>query len=160
MTMPTIRAQVVKQSGFTLLEVLISLVILAIGLLGLSALQVTGLKDNLSAYQRSQATQLTYDIIDRMRANKISASNYLTSYMAPSTATQIAGCSTSAGCNASQMAQNDLYEWNTELTDLLPNGKGTITVSGDTYTVSVSWDENRDGTVDANDPNFKASFQL
>ena len=56
-------------SGFTLIEVLISMLILAVGLLGLAGLQATGLRNNLSAYNRSQATQLAYDMADRMRAN-------------------------------------------------------------------------------------------
>jgi len=58
-----------KQRGFTLLEVLIALLVLSIGLLGLAALQTTGLRSNEMASMRTTATQLAYDISDRMRAN-------------------------------------------------------------------------------------------
>ena len=58
-----------KNTGFTLIEVLIAMIILAVGLLGLAGLQATSLRNNQSAYNRSVATQLAYDIADRMRAN-------------------------------------------------------------------------------------------
>ncbi len=56
-------------TGFTLIEVLIAMLVLAVGLLGLAGLQATSLRNNQSAYNRSQATQLAYDLADRMRAN-------------------------------------------------------------------------------------------
>jgi len=145
------------QSGFTLLEVLVSLVILSIGLLGLAGIQAISLKDNHTAYNRSQATQLSYDITDRMRSNKVVIDNYLTSFMTSATAVTQASCSV-AGCTAAQMAQNDLFEWNRALIDVLPSGRNTISKSGDTYTITLSWDEDRDGD-NTNDPEFRASFQ-
>lgn len=66
------------QTGTSLLEVLIAVVILSIGLLGLAGLQVAGLRVNQGAMQRSQATMLAYDVLDRMRSDRdfVSASNY------------------------------------------------------------------------------------
>lgn len=60
-------------AGFTLIEILISVVVLAIGLLGMAALQMNGLRNNQSAYFRAQATQLAYDMADRMRTNIVEA---------------------------------------------------------------------------------------
>lgn len=57
-----------RQQGFTLLEVLIAMVVIAVGLLGLLAMQVYSVKGNDSAYLRSQATILAYDLVDTMRA--------------------------------------------------------------------------------------------
>jgi type IV pilus assembly protein PilV len=147
-----------SQLGFSLFEVLVTLVVLAIGLLGLAALQATGLKQNHSAYHRSQATQFAYDITDRMRSNKSAINNYLSSFMLPTVAVSQASCLTT-GCTSAQMAQHDLFEWNSNLTSYLPNGTGTITVNGSTYTITVSWDDNRDGVVNSDDPNIQASFQ-
>jgi type IV pilus assembly protein PilV len=129
------------QKGFGLLEVLVTLVILAIGLLGLAGLQATGLKNNLSAYHRSQATQLSYEIADRMRANVAGISSYVSG-----TPTATASCGTTTGCSAENMAKNDLFEWNAVLADVLPSGVGTITQSGAIYSISVTWDDDRDGT--------------
>lgn len=145
-----------KQGGFTLLEVLVTLVILAIGLLGLAGLQTTGLKNNLNAYQRSQATQLSYDIADRMRANVAAISSYVS--IVPTNATAKLACTTTSGCPAASMAENDLYEWNTSLEGALPTGVGTITQSGSVYTISVTWDDDRDG-VGANNAKFETSMQ-
>mgnify|MGYP000544723906 CR=1 FL=1 len=153
----TLPVVAIKQSGFTLLEVLISLIVLSIGLLGLAGIQAISLKDNHTAHHRSQATQLSYDITDRMRTNKVAIDNYLTAFMASGSAVAQAGCSV-AGCSAAQMAQNDLFEWNTVLIDVLPNSRNIISKSGDTYTITLSWDENRDGD-NTNDPEFQASFQ-
>ncbi len=56
--------------GFTLLEILVAVLVLSIGLLGIAGLQVTGLRFNHSAYARTQATLLAYELADRMRANR------------------------------------------------------------------------------------------
>jgi type IV pilus assembly protein PilV len=176
-----------KHSGFTLIEVLIAALILAIGLLGMAGLQATSIKNNLSAYNRSQVTQLAYDMADRMRANRnesldsatgsvIEASTYLT--MDSADAVAQANCSTVTGCTGAEMAQNDLFEWNAALTGALPSGVGTITADAATqiFTISINWDDNRDGDVDGDgganegdvdndgdtddDPFFETSFQL
>ena len=155
-------SQTSRQSGYSLFEVMIAIVITSIGLLGLAGMQATGLRNNHSAYQSSQATVLAYDIADRMRANTSSINNYLTSFMtltAATTAGEQSGCKSTGGCSTSQMAQNDLLEWNAALAAALPSPTGTITVAGDIYTIGVSWDDNRDGNVDGDDPDFQMSFQ-
>lgn len=144
-----------KNNGFTLIEVLIAMVVLAIGLLGLAGLQATSLRNNQSAYNRSQATQLAYDIADRMRANVAGKTTYTTG-----TATTTATCLTTAGCTKEEMAENDLKEWNDAIIATLPSGTGTITISAGIYTITINWDDNRDGSVNNSDPNFQTSFQL
>ncbi len=67
-------------SGFTLIEVLVSLLILAIGLLGIAALQFKGLRYSNSSFIRSQVNFLAYDIADRMRMNSANADDYLISF--------------------------------------------------------------------------------
>lgn len=64
-----------KHRGFTLLEVLVTLLIVSIGFLGLAGLQVTGLRSNLSADSRGQAALMVNDIIERMRANPLGVQN-------------------------------------------------------------------------------------
>ena len=152
-------------SGFTLIEVLIAMLILAVGLLGLAGMQATGIRNNLSAYNRGLATQLAYDIADRMRSNvadagTFGASVYIT--MNPTAAAAQAACIAVAGtCTTAQMAQQDLFEWNQNLANLPAGGVGTITVDANNlFTISVNWDDNRDGNIDNTDPNFQVIFQL
>jgi type IV pilus assembly protein PilV len=153
-----------KNTGFTLIEVLIAMLVLAVGLLGLAGLQAVSLGKNQSAYNRGQATQLAYDIADRMRANSSLPGNYLTTFMAPTAATCattpcMACRSSTNSCTPAQLATQDLFDWNLALSTL-PSGTGTITISGAVYTITVNWDDNRDGSVDAADPNFQTSFHL
>lgn len=122
------------QRGFTLIEVMVAVIVLSIGLLGLAALQTTGLRNNHSAYYRSQATFLAYDIIDRMRANRdaATAGNY-----------NLAMPATPSG--GSGIAAADQAEWINSLGNLLPSGDGSIAVNSATgaTTVVVQWDDQR-----------------
>lgn len=117
------------QRGVTLLEVLISIVVLSIGLLGYAGLQTTSLKNNTSAFQRSQATMLTHDVLDRMRANLPNLSSY-----------QV-GMGT-LGTLA------DLVDWKGEVQNALPDGDASIAIDAGTRiaTITIQWDDNRDGT--------------
>jgi len=154
-----IHFQASRQTGFSLFEVLITMVVSVIGLMGLAALQAAGIRSNQSAYHSSQAAILAYDIADKMRANTSSINNYLSSYMAPDAASAQAGCNTTGGCSSAELAENDLFDWNSDLVSTLPSAAGTIALDGVIYTISVNWDDNRDGVVDADDANFQVSFE-
>jgi type IV pilus assembly protein PilV len=151
-----------KNAGFTLIEVLIAMVVLAVGLLGLAGLQATSIRNNLSAYNRSQATLLAYDLADRMRANVAGKATYTS--ILPGTATAKTNClpttMPATGCSPAEMAENDLYQWNITVTTTLPNGAGTVTVNAGVYTIGITWDDNRDGFTNSNSPTFQTSFQL
>ncbi|OOZ41369.1 type IV pilus modification protein PilV [Solemya pervernicosa gill symbiont] len=147
-----------QQNGFAMMEVLVTVLVLSVGLLGIAAMQTTGLKYNHSAYLRTQATLLAYDISDRMRSNMsaVTANSYVTAYNDSGTA--ISNCSSaSSGCSSVQMAQNDLFEWKGTLSSELPFGQGQITrVSGSNqWTISVMWDDERNNS----DKIFTTVFQ-
>lgn len=146
-----------KNAGFTLIEVLISMLVLAVGLLGLAGLQATSIKNNQSAYNRSQAIQLAYDLADRIRANPAGQASY--TIILPGAATAKANCLLTTGCTAADMAENDLFEWNSTVTSILPGGIGSIAFAANIFTITVTWDDNHDGNVDSNDPSFQTSFQ-
>lgn len=174
-----------KQSGLSLIEVLIAIVISSIGLLGLAGMQATGLQNNHSAYHRSQATVLAYDIADRMRSNVDAVGNYLSSYQSPPVgiwvsdfvivdglyqivekwvpgdeSAELAGCKTTAGCSLEKMARSDVIAWGGALASTLPSGTGTVTFDGARYTVNIRWDDNRSGGIDDADPTFQMSFRM
>jgi len=133
-----------KYSGFTLLEVLIALLVLAIGLLGLAALQTTGLRSNQMATMRTLATQLAYDMTDRMRANPagVDAQDYV-----------IATNETPADPPVTR-ADTDLTEWRAQVARL-PGGLSSITRNAGppvTHEITVYWDEERSGATLGNCP--------
>ena len=162
-------------SGFTLLEVLIAMLLLAIGLLGLAALQTVSIRNNLAAYNHGQATQLLYDMSDRIRANvgahpwDANSITVVSSYRIADTSTlgtTPTSCTPPAGCTRTQVASNDLIEWNNAIFATLPKGRGIITASTNPvtdstiFTLSITWDDDRSGAVDGNDPTFTIGLQL
>lgn len=143
-----------RSAGFSLLEVLIALVILSVGLLGIAAMLGTTVKSNDSAYMRSQATILAYNIIDRMRANPNAADNGIYNIAigtpAPGSSTVCTGGG--AGCGSTVLADYDLTQWKQTLSSPangLPNGDGSIATTqvGGVYlvTVTVQWNDSRAG---------------
>ena len=117
-----------RAAGFTMLEVLISIVVIAFGLLGVAGLQAFALKNSVSASSRSIATVLATDLIERMRANPVGATDG--SYANGSSmgaATKVDACLQVAGCPTPQdLAKNDLFEWQNLISTSLPGGAGFV----------------------------------
>ena len=154
-----------RAHGFSLLEVLIAVAILSVGLLGLAQMQTIGLRNSQSAYYRTQATLLAYDIADRIRTNAVSSAAYVGSGVdlndiQSNTGTQNQQCnSVTSNCSPATLAANDISNWLTSVADSLPLGSARITYSAPQFTVSITWDDNRDGTVDTSDQTVTTSFQ-
>jgi len=117
--------------GFTLLEVLITVVIFSIGLLGLAGLQATGIKLNHSSLLRTQATLLASDVADCMRANRGTIGNYALD--------MDDGLHGTPG----DQAERDINNWLQTLDQMLPGGDGSITLDGNRATIAVRWDDTR-----------------
>ena len=117
-------------SGFTMLEVLVAMVVLSVGLLSLAGLQVISLRTNHSSYLRTQATIQSYDIMDRMRVNpdRVKAGDYDKPTQEGSAGTENTACETSAGCAIADVALHDLFRWNEAIADVLPDGVGIVCI--------------------------------
>ncbi|MCU0976326.1 MAG: type IV pilus modification protein PilV [Steroidobacteraceae bacterium] len=147
-----------RQAGMTLVEVLVALLVLSIGLLGIAALQTTGLRATQASGARSQAVMLSYDIIDRMRANRQDAiaGDYDTV-----TSEDFAA---DPGAAPPGMPGDDLIAWKTQLAATLPEGRGAIVRAVGNpalVTVTVEWvdrDDNRD--ADAQLLQFQTTTRL
>ncbi len=119
-----------NQRGFSLIEVMVTLLILAVGLLGLAGLQTLGLKFNTQSYQRTQAVLNAYDIVDRIRANAggIAMGVYDdidVTVPAPGLPLN-PDCGAVTPCDNTQMADYDIAQWKNSLAELLTQGKGTV----------------------------------
>lgn len=125
--------------GFSLIEVLVSVLVLSVALLGMASLQLFGLRFQQSAYLRSQASMAAYDVLDRIRANPqgMAAGSY--DNIDTDTAPADPNCKRSAGgCTPAQRAQTDAAEWTLVVTTL-PGGNGTVTRAGNDFTVQIDW---------------------
>jgi type IV pilus assembly protein PilV len=143
-----------QQNGMTFIEVLIALVILVTGILGAVALQAVAKKSSFDSMQRSLASSLAQDIIERMRGGNSNLLNRYTvgsPFGAGGAGTQI-DCAVllPIGCTSAQVASNDLYEWEQTLIGSgtknvtsniggLVNGVGCINVVGNRVSVTISW---------------------
>ena len=121
-----------RQSGTTLLEVLITVVLVSVGLLGLAGLQLATVQNTNSAGERFEATTLAQDILERMRANRLQALNG--DY-------NLDMADDPAGAD---LVATDLDDWMTAL-ETLPQGDGAIEVDADgLVTIDVQWTDASD----------------
>jgi type IV pilus assembly protein PilV len=128
-----------KQTGFSLVEVLIALIIMSVGMLGIAGLYVQSLQAGRTSMFRHQAVSLAGDVADRIRAN-------------PTAGVAYAGAGADndcvdAGvdCDVAGMAANDIWLWDQQATDSLPSGDVVVafddTVTPPVFTITVSWNE-------------------
>lgn len=106
-----------RQRGLTLIEVLVTMTILSVGLLGVAGLQGMTKRSTHQAYQRTLATQLVDGIIERVRANPSAAASYHTGTSAPlgnasrGNTRPSPDCSSGNACTDAQLATHDLWSW-------------------------------------------------
>lgn len=126
-------------SGATLLEMMISLFVLGVGLMGVLGMQTQAVRFNHQAYSYSQAVFLAQDIMESIRANKNSSSNYKIGL--DESASSSTDCSTeNANCSPSELKDWDIKVWREKVSQRLPTGKGAIAYDGTTYTVTIEFD--------------------
>lgn len=149
------RKPVPRTRGFSLIEVLVALIIIAIGLLGMASIQALAVGSTGVARTRSIAAIQVSSLAAAMHANKgywgsgVAPSPIGVSSAAVSSSPAIASyadCTAAACTSAAQMALYDLSSWGTNLATVLPNGTATITCtttvgSPVTCNVAVTWSE-------------------
>ena len=163
-----------RSAGFALIEVLVTVVVVAIGLLGVAGMQATALRYGHSAYMRSLATLQATDIADRMRANipAVASGRYQMGLNTAATPMAKSACFSASGCVSDDMAANDLYEWTTEVNARLPGSTAVVCTDsspddgsasspacdnvGSTYAVKIWWNDDRTGQQQR----FVKSFNL
>jgi type IV pilus assembly protein PilV len=124
--------------GVTLVETLIALLVLSIGLLGLAGLETTSLRFNTSAYYRTQATALAYDLADRMRANRQAAlaNAYNVAFQNP-----VPACGAVAA--GATVSEQDIAAWRNALACRIPQSTGSVTRNGNEFVFTIRWDDSQ-----------------
>ncbi|RVU29858.1 type IV pilus modification protein PilV [Neptunomonas marina] len=126
-----------RQRGVGLLEVLITVLVLSVGLVGMATLMFDAVRLNTQSYQRTIAINLAYDMSDRIRSHQEEAEDgdfdHARGAAAPGNAAPV---------------DAEITEWLGEVANQLPGGQGAITtnVNGDLveFEIAIWWDEDRD----------------
>ena len=135
-----------RERGFTLIEVLVALLVVTIGLIGMAGIQAAAVKYTKGAEGRNHAVQLSYDMLDRMRASQPSLQTG--TYTSASSFVTVACVRNFVSANAVQ-DQADIAVWRNQIACLLPAGQGRIEVGAPNafgafpVTISVRWSEDR-----------------
>lgn len=128
-----------SQQGLTLLESVIAMLVIAIGLLGVASMQVTGIKATYNADWRGRAALLAQDLTDRMRSNIDIARQ---------------GAYSDGASISNTISVSDKTNWLANVAGTLPNGAATVVCDGACgfgaiYTLTLMWDEDRNGENEA-----------
>lgn len=157
-----------KQSGVGLIEVLITVLVLAVGLLGLVGMQLAAKRASFEATQRTVATSLVRDLIERMRSNPDQLNAYVVTDLGDEGSPPTAADCASASCTPAQMATYDIYDWymlligasesvtvegSTSNAGGLINPRACVTNNGGNIKVAVAWQGvgEQDSPTDPND---------
>ncbi len=150
-----------RQRGTSLVESLVALLILSISALGFAGLQLQGVSRNASALSRSKATQLAYEMADRLRANQgaVAGGKFDNVDGSSNSSVLVSGdsCVAGAACNPTQMASLDYQQWKADVAGSLPIGVGVVCKTstpnvgtpanpacdgaGTTFAIKVFWQE-------------------
>jgi len=126
------------QQGFSLIEVMVSVLILGVGLLGIAAMQALALRGGQSSLESSQAVMQTTSIVEAMRANRLNAASYV-------------GAMACAPGGGAGLVANDLAAWINAMKNTIGNADDTTTcgriesLGSNRYRVTVQWDDARAG---------------
>ena len=126
--------------GMSMIEVLVSVMVLGVGLLGIAAMQSIALRGGQGSLESSQAVMATNSIIEAMRANRANAAAYVYD------GTTSCGSTPAAGTT---LASSDLNYWVSSLKTTIGSAASTcgkiVSLGGNSYRVTVQWDDSRAG---------------
>ncbi len=147
-----------SQRGFSLIEVMVSVLITSVSVLGMAGMQVTSKRAGYEAIQRTTATAMAMDVLERIRSNPAALANYTATGLGGGTiATEpVPMCTndTTDVCTSTQLAAHDLWQWEQAIDGLgetrdvsgtdvatggLLNPTGCIEVTGNMVTVTMAW---------------------
>lgn len=141
-----------KHTGASLIEVMVALFVLAIGILGVLAMQSKSMQFSQTSYSYTQAVYLANDIAERIRGNLGASNSYITDGM-NIPAFDASVCGSGAGCAPAVRAARDLSAWIGDIQTSLPSGQGSIATftlpaagnipARDYLEISVSFDDSR-----------------
>lgn len=150
-----------RSQGTGLLEVMIAVLLLSGGVLAMSLLHANSFKYTKMAQFRGVATQLAFELADRMRANAIGATTgaytLTATYSSTAPAVTVPACANAAACTALEMAAIDLAEMRNTARQALPGGGLRVTQDAAESNVINVWVIWLDPEAYGNDANSQAN---
>jgi len=157
-----------SNSGFSFIEVLVSLILIGVGLMGLGSMQITSLKGTTNAHSRTIATMLAMDLGDRMRANQLGVQGgFYGDAISCAAADEATACRGTNICTPEETATFDLQEVACGIkgesnkyggvANLLPSGSLSVTcpagcnAANAVHDINVNWAERNVHKDEAND---------
>ena len=159
MTAVTTKKNRACQSGVGLIEVMVTLVVVAVGVLGMVGLQSKSLQYNQTSYLRSQADFLANDMMERIRTNRSTAETS-TAYTVSNNQHTAAACDQSeypdrcetSVCSGNELAEYDLKQWKFGISCQLPDGVGSISetnaATGKIFIIRIMFNDSRGRAAD------------
>lgn len=145
------------QQGFSLIEILVSVFVVSIGLLGVARMEVLSKQSGYEALQRTSASMLAHDVMEKMRANPASLVSYVNLTLGDGSApTPAVDCSSANCATAPEIASYDVWQWEQVLMGAAEKSGGTNTgglveprgcITGPAggagvYTIAIAWKGN------------------
>ncbi len=167
---PPTSTPITRQSGVSLIEALVAVLVTALGILGILGMQMRTLTNTQTAVRQAQAIRLVENLSERMRMNPNSftattASNYLIGW-GNNNGTPI-NCST--GCDSATLASADIAQWKQDVRNALPLADAAVFFVNDEASatagnhrqvgVMIAWREN-ESAQNAGDQDYLRYFHL
>lgn len=127
-----------KHCGATLLEMMISLFVMGVGMLGILGMQSQAMRFNHQAYSYSQAVFLAQDILESMRGNRDVANTYQIP-MGNDVGSAKSCEGINVNCTAQEIRDWDIQRWRNDIVQRLPAGQSSIAVNGDSYIITIEF---------------------
>ncbi len=147
------RATSVAIAGFSMIEVLVTLLIISLALLGTAGMQAYAMRMNQGSQFRTQAVLLASDLAERMEANKVGAIAGSYVVARSSTPLVLSTACANAPCTSAGLAAYDLSLWQNAMAATLPQASWAVaqTVTGNpsTYTITIGWVDRKSDTTSA-----------
>ena len=139
------------QTGETLIEVLMTTVVMAIGVLGMTKTQIESLKLVDQSFYKSIVVIHAEDMQERMRANVVAAKSG--AYVHSVSPSNVKNCQENQ-CSFEELAEYDVYEWSKSLAEKIPTVTSSVVevLNGDSFTITIQWDEDNSGSNGTNCP--------